>query len=42
VETIVGDHRFGWITSDGGLSGFSCDFANYCHRRYCYPVAVRL
>lgn len=42
VETVIGDHRFGWVASDGRLSGLGCDFATYCHHHHCYPVAVRL
>jgi len=42
VETVVGNHRFGWVASDGRLGGLGCDFATYRHRCHRYPVAVRL
>lgn len=42
VETIFGDHRFGWMASDVRLGGLGRDYIAHRHTRHRSDTAVRL
>lgn len=42
VETVIGDHWFGWTASNGCVSGLGRDIATHRHFHNCHFIAVRL